>query len=224
MNRIRLLAAVLSLLLLPQAARAGLPTPAAPSPATLALGLGLGAAAWATSDYRDADSVERTLDRRPIDGPIDLGNWWGSGTTAGLGTLGLLALGRVTDHPALSAAGKDLSISFLGTWAGVWALKLSVNAKRPNGGHYSFPSGHTATAFAAAPVLARHFGPKIGYPAYGLAVLTGLARMEDRKHYLSDVLAGAAIGFVIGREVSGRRNPAWTISPSPQGVAFSFHF
>ena len=69
----------------------------------------------------------------------------------------------------------------------------------------AFPSGHTTAAFALATTL----GDAIDKPwarvgLYTLAVGTGWARMAQEEHWLSDVLAGAAIGIVSARFVSGR--------------------
>jgi membrane-associated phospholipid phosphatase len=50
-------------------------------------------------------------------------------------------------------------------------------------------------------VAERHYGWKIGVPAYLLAGLVGASRLEQDKHYLSDVVAGAALGYVVGRTV-----------------------
>ncbi|MFH1618545.1 MAG: phosphatase PAP2 family protein [bacterium] len=62
----------------------------------------------------------------------------------------------------------------------------------------SFPSGHTCEAFMAAVYLAGFFGKMRG-ALIAAAVLTGLSRIYMGVHYPSDVLAGAAIGIVIGR-------------------------
>jgi len=77
-----------------------------------------------------------------------------------------------------------------------WSFKLLVNRRRPGGGARSFPSGHTSTAFAAASLIDANSGGAIGVSAYGLASLTGYSRMEARRHFPSDVLAGAAIGIL----------------------------
>lgn len=78
-------------------------------------------------------------------------------------------------------------------------LKHLVDAERPDGSNRrSFPSAHSATAFAAASSIYRRRGPGEGVPALALAGFTGLSRVEARKHHWRDVLAGAAIGGVSG--------------------------
>ena len=61
----------------------------------------------------------------------------------------------------------------------------------------SFPSGHTASSFAAAYVI-YHFNKTLGIVAYILAALIGFSRLYLYLHYPSDVLAGALIGALIG--------------------------
>ena len=80
-------------------------------------------------------------------------------------------------------------------------LKLAVGRERPNGqDEKSFPSGHTSK-LALAAVAERHYGWKLGIPAYLVAGLVGASRIQQDKHYLSDVVAGAALGYVVGRTV-----------------------
>ncbi|MBN2175871.1 MAG: phosphatase PAP2 family protein [Bacteroidales bacterium] len=64
----------------------------------------------------------------------------------------------------------------------------------------SFPSGHTTTAFAIATVLAIGYRDKtwIGVTSYTVAALVGLSRINDGKHWATDVVAGAALGTFIG--------------------------
>ena len=166
--------------------------------------LAMGGASLISKSFEDNDRLAAALDRSPLDGVLDVGGVYGNGLVAGLGSLGLVAAGKLAGSERLASAGCDLTESLIVTWAVVWALKLAVDADRPGGGDYSFPSGHAATAFSMAPVLTGHFGWKAGAPAYGLAVATAMGRIEEHKHYLADVLFGAAIGYVVGSEVTSR--------------------
>jgi membrane-associated phospholipid phosphatase len=77
--------------------------------------------------------------------------------------------------------------------------KAVVDEERPdNSDNDSFPSGHTSNAFASATTLHRRYGWQIGFPAYAVATLTGVARERARKHHWYDVLAGAVIGSATG--------------------------
>ncbi|MHB8834097.1 MAG: phosphatase PAP2 family protein [Candidatus Methylomirabilia bacterium] len=75
-------------------------------------------------------------------------------------------------------------------------LKITVDETRPNGGHYSFPSGHTSASFSCAEFLRRRYGWRIGLPAYLAATFVGYSRVESHQHYTHDVVAGAAIGVI----------------------------
>lgn len=67
---------------------------------------------------------------------------------------------------------------------------------------YSFPSGHTASSFAAAVVMFCLLPKKYGVPALVLAFLIGFSRMYLGVHYFTDVLAGALIGAAVAVAVS----------------------
>ncbi|MEJ5995061.1 phosphatase PAP2 family protein [Pedobacter sp. Du54] len=91
-------------------------------------------------------------------------------------------------------------ISAIITDVTVTSLKRTTLRLRPSGsGYSSFPSGHTAVAFAAAELLHQEFkehSPWIGYAGYGIAGATGVSRMYNNKHWLSDVIAGAGFGLL----------------------------
>ncbi len=164
----------------------------------------MGGAALVARSIEDEYRIGVAIDGSHLDGFVDAGDFFGNGITAGAGAAGLFTAGRLTGNQRLSAAGSELGRSLLLTWGSVWALKALVDSDRPGGGDYAFPSGHTATAFATAPVISKHFGWKVGIPAYALATGTALARLEERKHRMTDVLVGAAIGLVIGSEVTSK--------------------
>lgn len=82
----------------------------------------------------------------------------------------------------------------------VTIIKNTTHQLRPDGTTYnSFPSGHTAQAFAAATFLSEEYKDRfrwMPYAAYGLASSVGMMRIANNRHYVSDVLAGAAIGIL----------------------------
>ena len=61
----------------------------------------------------------------------------------------------------------------------------------------SFPSGHTATAFAAAVAVALIY-PRLGRPLLALAVVVGISRVYLGMHYALDVTAGMVLGIAVG--------------------------
>jgi undecaprenyl-diphosphatase len=68
-----------------------------------------------------------------------------------------------------------------------------VHQLGPTTSTYSFPSGHSATAFACATVLAA-FAPRLRVPLFALAILIALSRLYNGDHYPTDVVAGALLG------------------------------
>ena len=80
------------------------------------------------------------------------------------------------------------------------AMKRGFGRKRPNGSCCkSFPSGHTSHSFTIATIVNELYGGQMGVAAYCLAVLVATSRINDNKHYLSDVLFGAGLGTAVGR-------------------------
>ena len=70
-------------------------------------------------------------------------------------------------------------------------LKTLIPEPRPaNKQRNAFPSGHSATAFSFAGVVAAEHGWKWGVPAMALAAFVGYSRINDNAHRLHDVIAG----------------------------------
>jgi len=114
----------------------------------------------------------------------------------------------------------------LGTNLMVFTMKKSINRTRPNGENEdSFPSGHTSTAFASSGSLSYAYGWKAAIPAYALTSLTLIARLEDNKHWLSDLVVASSIGIFWARS-SGIHHHYLTplIFKEGGGVQFSAPF
>ena len=164
------------------------------------LGLG-GAGAWfahtadgaVTKKFAGATQLEETFEPGAILGgfPLQTG---GAFLTYGLG--------RAFKNDCVAAVGGELVQAQLIAQTLVYSIKGTGRRARPEGGGFSFPSGHTTAAFASATVLQRHFGWKVGVPAYAAAGYVAASRVQGKRHYLSDVMFGAALGVVAGRTVT----------------------
>jgi membrane-associated phospholipid phosphatase len=181
---------------------AGLSAGSTPSPVLVAAAM-----AGVTGASLLADSPDRwgrALARVFADPATDFGNTVGSGGTLVLGTAALWTFGRWKGDVALAGAGTALTRSLAVDAITVLSIKAAVRRRRPDGSdRYSFPSGHSSGAFTAATVLQNHFGSHVGLPAYAVASLVAFSRVEDRKHYFSDVVAGALLGTWIAKHVDG---------------------
>lgn len=95
-----------------------------------------------------------------------------------------------------------------------FALKEIFPEERPDlSNRKSFPSGHSAEAFAAAATLENRYGWKAGLPAFALASIVATGRVEGRKHHWYDVAAGAAIGSGSGFLLTSRRDQSVRLIP-----------
>ena len=189
--------------------------------AILAAG-GLGAAMSHTSDRSLSNAMSSSQ---------GLGTVLGVGETAGgarmqlFGALGTYAVGRFSGQHTIATIGADLIQSQIVAQSMTAAIKMSVGRTRPDGTQYSFPSGHASVSFATATVLQRNLGWKVGIPAYGFATYVAASRIQDKRHFLSDVAFGAAIGIVAGRSVTvGKGDGKFSVAPSaaPGGGGISF--
>lgn len=172
---------------------------------TLLIAGGASAWTWEETDERH-DSVRTALDGSRADFLMDLGNVYGDGRVIGGLALASLGVGQATGHAGWQAFGADLSRSFVYGAVASTGLKVAVDRRRPSGGSYSFPSGHTTSAFSTVPVIWHHAGWKVGLGAGTMASLTALGRMEENRHFASDVIAGAALGLLVGRAVVRARS------------------
>jgi hypothetical protein len=120
-------------------------------------------------------------------------------------------------------------------------LKYAARRNRPNettdpndwrASGDSFPSMHTSAAFAVGTVLAESGGDNHRWIrrvlGYGLAGATGYARLHDNVHWLSDTVAGAAIGiatanFVMHRGEERDRNSRVSLLPTDGGLMLTYN-
>ena len=168
----------------------------------------------ATSVHRTADAAARLGDLRYL-GPALLASY---------------AIGRATRLPGMSSASARIGFSVLSAGAACGALKIATGRARPDShpgesgdfspfsGNDAFPSGHTTVAFSFASALTQETNaawvPWVAYPA---AAAVGWARVVQDRHWLSDVVAGAALGTWAGREIDlrlqRRQKPGVNASP-----------
>ncbi|MFM7710434.1 MAG: phosphatase PAP2 family protein [Ferruginibacter sp.] len=122
--------------------------------------------------------------------------------TPGAISLGMTALGVKGNQNMRDATLTYASINIISS-AIVTPIKKITHEQRPDSSNFlSFPSGHTAEAFANAEFLRMQYGKKYPWLAvvgYAMATATGYLRMYNNKHWFSDVLTGAAIGFCSAR-------------------------
>jgi membrane-associated phospholipid phosphatase len=160
-----------------------------------------------------------------LNGILRPGETLGGARTQFAAAVATYAIGRLSDHRTTTAIGADLIRAQIVTQSMTAAIKMSVNRTRPDGTQYSFPSGHSSVTFATATVLQRNLGWKVGVPAYGLATYVAASRIQDKRHFLSDVTFGAAIGIVAGRAVTvGQGSAKFAVAPAaaPGGGAINF--
>jgi membrane-associated phospholipid phosphatase len=152
---------------------------------------------------------------------------------------GTFAAGILGGNKQLVHTGLDMGEAIVLTSITTKGLKAAFGRQRPRSspspnrwgdGGSSFPSGHTSVAFAAAQVLAdelprEQWGWRV--LAYGLAGATAVARMDSNAHWLSDTVAGAALGMATGRFVSNRGQRAasrvsFSMEPMNRGAMINF--
>jgi membrane-associated phospholipid phosphatase len=157
-----------------------------------------------TKTFSSSTSLQETLGPGAIIGgmPAQIG--------AAFATYGL---GRAIKNDCVAAVGGELVQAQLMAQLLTYSIKGTVRRARPEGGGFAFPSGHTTSAFASATVLQRHFGWRVGLPAFGAATYVAAQRVQGKRHYLSDVAFGAALGVVAGRTVTMPGGHKMTLGP-----------
>ena len=143
--------------------------------------------------------------------------------SAGFATYGI---GKAIGNRKGAMVGRDIVRAQLLSQALVQTVKYTVRRERPDASNNkSFPSGHAASAFATATVLQRHYGWKIGVPAYGLGGYIALARMAWNRHHATDVVMGAGFGIASARTVTmslAKSRFSVGVQPTTGGASLNF--
>ena len=129
-------------------------------------------------------------------------------------TAASLTLGHRDGQGALQL-GESLAVT-LGV---TYALKYSIDAKRPNGGGQSFPSGHASISFSAAEFMRKRYGWEYGVPAYAAASFVAYSRVESGQHHPQDVVAGAGIG-ILSSYIFTKPYKGWTVNVAGDTKSF----
>jgi membrane-associated phospholipid phosphatase len=159
---------------------------------------------WSAQASRDRSLAADRLAR--------LGENLGGPYAAAPALLATAGLARLTGHAALAAASERVALAGAVALGTTFALKEAIGRTRPDepphasdrfdafSGHDALPSAHTTLAFAMAGAISNEsrsrWAPAVLYPA---ATLVAWARVHQRRHWPSDVVAGAVIGEELGR-------------------------
>jgi len=161
----------------------------------------IGSAATGLAAIADEEIQEFFGETRRFKELGDIGQVIGGPLTVGALSGGILLWGYNTENDQLRSMGFSLTQGFIVNGAVTLGLKSLIPRTRPDGeDDDSFPSGHTSGCFTTAAIVAHHYS-KAAIPAYTIAGLIGFSRVEKNRHYLSDVVAGATLGIIVGRTV-----------------------
>jgi len=156
--------------------------------------------------------------------------------------VGLVAAGLATHHPEVARTGGRLAASLVLAGAAAEGGKILFGRPRPEqsldadgyspfSGQTAMPSGHSALAFALATSLADDIHrPWATVGLYGMATAVGWSRLNDNRHWLSDVAAGALVGITSAKLASGRwrifglRPPSIIVGQARAGLAWQAEF
>lgn len=173
---------------------------------------------------------------------LAVAKWFGEGIYLAAGSALLYVIGAATAVEQMRNIGRDVFLTLAWTGALTWSVKFLLGRARPFARegvasfhwfefadrYQSLPSGHTSTAFALASYGARKIDRWWSYALFfPLAALTGISRMYDNKHWLTDVAVGAAVGMWVGFNIAsvsgnGDTNPHSGISFAPFQIRYQW--
>jgi hypothetical protein len=172
--------------------------------------------------YFDDTRIKNVMQEKrngTTDNLADIGNNFGNGWVMVPALIAATGMGYLTKNKALRSSSLEAFESAALSGLFVQLIKFTGQRHRPNTGdsyntwdglslkakNQSFPSGHTGLAFSIASAYAEYYERwYVSIPAYACAALTGFARINDNKHWASDVFFGACIGILTAKAVHHR--------------------
>ena len=176
----------------------------------LALLAWAGLASYAMNDGPADDDIADHFDRHSTFGGIDEDALFviGSPVThfAATGLWYILEARDQNDEGRCKAVTMLSALAITGAVTG--GLKAIRDNDQPDGQDWAWPSGHTSSSVAVASVLHEFYGLRVGLPAYVASGVVAWRMMDDGDHWASDVVFGAALGWVVGHTVAQRHGSA----------------
>ena len=115
----------------------------------------------------------------------------------------LLIWGHYSDNKRFHSFTYALAEAYAVNFSLVAGIKAATGRERPDkSNNHSFPSGHAADSFMVATVISKYYGRKASVIAYTAACFVSFSRVKRDVHWASDVVAGATLGYIVGRTAS----------------------
>ena len=171
----------------------------------------------------DVEVHEYFRDRDRMRGVRKFGNFVGGPILTTSVTAGFFTISQITGNQKFRAMGYSLAEAFLLNAGFTEAFKFSARRLRPDlSNRRSFLSGHVSSIVVMSTVFTEYYGWKVGIPSAITLAIVATARVGSNRHFVSDVVAGAALGYIVGRTVSHQNlnKPSkilWMPSVSPSG-------
>jgi membrane-associated phospholipid phosphatase len=112
-------------------------------------------------------------------------------------------LGHKSEDQKFRSFSYALAQGYILDFALTMAMKEAISRERPDkSDQTAFPSGHSSTAFTVGAILQEYYGHKAGLICYSVAGFVALSRVKKDVHWLSDILGGATLGYIVGKTVA----------------------
>ncbi len=171
------------------------------------------------------DSVrDYFTDEQPLEDVDEIANdYLGRGELHVISSIGMYAVGEMTENAKLSDTGIASLEAFMFTGVTTLGLKYIVGRERPgDGDNTSFPSGHVSSTAAIAGTISAMYDWdwRVSLPLYVITAFVAASRLNADAHYFSDVVAGAAIGTgfgILAARLHKNKESSWRVMPLHDG-------